>query len=103
MKKILLVLALLVLSGTLCYSQDGGEHKTTEGTVSSVDWVGSVIIVNDISISVPSGMSIRKGDDTIGLDDVNIGDPVVVTYYTDSSGNNRAVNVLVQYNGEFAV
>ena len=103
MKKLMFTLAVLVLFSASCYSQESGERKTTEGVVSSVDWVGSVIMVNDMSISIPPGMSIRKGDDTIGLDDVNIGDPVVVTYYTDPSGTNRAENVVVQYNGDFAV
>lgn len=103
MKKLIFALAVLMLFCAPCYSQDGQERKEVQGSVGSVDWVGSVIMVNDVSILIPPGMSIRKGGDTIGLDDVNIGDPVVVTYYTDPSGANRAVNVVVQYNGDFAV
>ncbi|MDD5427993.1 MAG: hypothetical protein PHI58_02020 [Candidatus Omnitrophica bacterium] len=104
MKILFLALAVLTLSCAPSYAQEGEERKVTEGNISYIDWVGSVIEVNNMTISVPPGMSIRKGNSgVIGLAELNMGDPVVITYYTSSSGENVATNITVQYYGDFAV
>ncbi len=106
MARLFFALVLLTISCvSVCAQEDADVRQmhTIEGNISSVDWVGSVISVNNIVMSVSPDIQIRKGSDTIGLDDVNMGDPVVVTYYIDSSGANRVVNMSVQYSGDFAV
>ena len=105
--RIVSILAILVILSAPCYSQDNSENRalsTVEGGVTSVDWVGAVISVNNnIMISVPSNTVIYKGEDQISLSDVNMGDPVTVTYYDDPPGVHKAFRIIVQYNGDFAV
>jgi hypothetical protein len=106
MKRLSFLLAALTILTASSYAQDGSEShavQVAEGSVSSVDWVGAVITVNDMMIYVPPGTAIHKGGDSIGLDEINLGDPVTVTYYDDSSGAHRAVNIIIQYSGDFAV
>ena len=105
--RIVVILAILMGLSVSSYSQDNSGSRafnTIEGGITSVDWVGAVISVNNnIMIYVPSDTVIYKGDDRIGLNDVNIGDPVTVTYCNDPSGAHIAVRIVVQYNGDFAI
>ena len=105
--RILYVLMLLLILSIPCYSQDNSGNppvSTIDGSVTSVDWVGAVISVNNnILISVPPDTVIYKGEDSISLTEVNEGDPVTVTYYDDPDGAHKALRIIVQYNGDFAV
>jgi hypothetical protein len=104
--RITFALILLVAASFACYAQDNSEPSelnSVEGQITSVDWVGSVISVNGITISVPATATIYKGEDVIGLDEVNAADPAVVTYYDDPPGQHKAVNITIQYSGDWAV
>ena len=106
MDKILLVLIILLLCLTLpVYCQNNsGNHtmRTTEGNVTSLDWVGSTISVNGIKFSVSSNTDMHKGEDPIGLDSMNVGDSVTVTYYDEPSGIHKTVRIAVRCNGDCA-
>jgi hypothetical protein len=104
--KRLSIFVILIILSVACYAKDGpGNYKTQvmDGNISSIDWVGSVIAVNNMMIFVPPGARIYKGSDSIGLSAINMGDPVTVTYYNDPAGVHTAVNIVVQYSGDFAV
>ena len=101
-----LTLAALLILSVPGYCQDNsGNHatKTIEGTISSLDWVGSTIAVNGIMLYVPSNADIHKGANQIGLDAIHIGDPVTVMYYDESPGVHKAVAIEVQCNGDCPV
>ncbi len=104
--KILSVFTVLIILSLPSYAQDSSASRQTqvlEGNISSVDWVGALITVNNAIIYVPLETIIYKGDTPIGLDDINMGDAVTVTYYDDPPGIHKAVSIVVQYNGDFAV
>ena len=106
MKKILTVLAVLAMLGVPGYCQDNSPShamQTIEGTITSLDWVGSTIAVNGVTLSVSPNVAIYKGNSQIGLNDMNIGDSVTVRYYDESPGVHKAVNIMVQYSGDFPV
>jgi len=89
-----------------CYSEDSSEINetvTAGGTVTSVDWVGSVLAVNDVEFSVPSNVEVRKGNDKTGFADINVGDDVTVTYTKERDGSLKAVRIVVAYSGEIPV
>lgn len=102
---ILFIAAMIFVSG-LCYCDDGGtarEIRTARGIVTSRDWVKSIIVVNYIRFFVPSDAKVYKGNSTIGFTGINLSDPVVLKYYQDSSGGYRAVEITVEYYGDFPV
>ena len=88
------------------YCQDNSTShtmRTIEGNITSLDWVGSTIAVNGITLSVPPNVDMHKGANQIGLDAIHIGDLVTVTYYDESPGSYRVVTVEVQCNGDCPV
>ncbi|MFA5144034.1 MAG: hypothetical protein WC522_07725 [Candidatus Omnitrophota bacterium] len=99
---VLTVLILLCASYCQAESEDRALNSI-EGAVSSTDWVGAVISVSGMRISVPSGAKISKGEDRVGLADINVGDQVTVTYYDNASGEHVAVRIVIQYRGDWAV
>jgi len=48
-----------------------------------------MIHYNLTTFKVPEGMTFYKGTDMVDIFDLNIGDPVTIEYYVDSSGNPR--------------
>jgi len=106
MIKIFLVFMMLIFLVAPAYSQDSSQarnYQTADGTVTSFDWVGSLISINDARFSVSSDVKVYKGDDSIGVDDINVGDQVTVTYYDDPPGVHKIVTIVVQYSGDWAV
>jgi len=100
-----IVAVMMVLAAQACF-QDGPKvyaAESAEGTVSSVDWVGSVIVVDDVRYAVPQDAAIYKGEDAIGLSDINVGDRVTVSYYDDPAGVRKAALITVEYSGDFPV
>ncbi len=87
---VFLVLSFLIISPALA---DDSEDKTISGTVSSTDWVKSVVSVryadpytgntDEINLRSTGDSEITRGTDSISLSDVEQGDPVSVTYYKD--------------------
>lgn len=82
---------------------DAPEIRSARGIVTSRDWVGSTITVNYIRFHVPAGIKVYKGSTTVGFTAININDPVIVKYYQDSSGAYNAVEITVEYGGDFPV
>lgn len=103
--KILLVSAAIFFSGVCCCDDgtDAREIRTARGVVTSRDWVKSIIVVNYIRFFVPPDTKIYKGNSTIGFTGVNLSDSVIVKYYQDSSGAYNAVEITVEYYGDFPV
>ena len=105
MGKILFILiALLTCLTFSAYCQNNpGNHQmqTVQGTVTSLDWVGSLIVVNGIALSVPPDANIYKGNDQIDLIEINENDQVAVTYYDDPPGVHNAATIVVQYTGDW--
>lgn len=89
-----------------CYSEDGSEvigPMTMQGNVTAIDWVGSVLTVNDTEFSVPSNMEVRKGAEKTTFSDIDIGDSVTVTYIKDKDGSLKATKVVIAYSGEMPI
>ena len=107
MNKILLVITMLLMCLTLpAYCQNNSEKhatQTIEGVVTSLDWVGAMIVVNGITVSVPSNADIHKGLNRIGLNAIHVRDSVRVTYYDVPSGLHKAVTIEVQCSGDCPV
>ncbi|MFA6609661.1 MAG: hypothetical protein WCT15_02300, partial [Candidatus Omnitrophota bacterium] len=80
--------------------EEVGRMEEIDGSVTSVDWVGSILVVNDVRLSVPDGAKFYKSNDTIELSDLGIGDQVVVRYIDKPSGDDTVVSCTVQYNGD---
>ena len=96
--------ALLAIAGAApCYCQnveEMGRMEEIDGTVTSVDWVGSILVVNDVRLSVPDEAHLYKSNDTITLSDIEIGDQVVVKYIDKPTGDDLVISATVQYNGD---
>lgn len=107
MCKILLVLMTLLTCLTLpVYCQGNlGNHtmQTMQGAVTSLDWVGSLLVVDGIAFSVPTDANIYKGNDQIDLIEINENDQVTVTYYDDPPGVHNAATIIVQYTGNWDI
>ena len=105
MSKVLLVFLTLLMCFTLpAYCQNNlGNHtmQTIQGAVTSLDWVGSLMVVNGIAFSVPTDVNIYKGNDQIDLIEINENDQVTVTYYDDPPGVHNAATIVVQYTGDW--
>lgn len=77
------------------------EIMVISGTVTAIDWVGSVLVLDgDERYIVPDGTKVFKSDDTIGFGGINIGDSVKIKYYEDPDGNNVVKNIEVAYSGD---
>ncbi len=100
---VIFVLLLSIIWIIPCHCQDfeeGGRVETIDGVVTAVDWVGSILVVNDVYLSVPSEAKMYKSNDTIELSDIEIGDQVEATYHARPTGENTVVSVTVQYSGD---
>jgi hypothetical protein len=94
---------LFIISATPCYCQDieeKGRAEEIDGVVNAVDWVGSILVVNDVHLTVPSEAKMYKSNDEIELSDIEVGDQVEVTYRSKPTGENMVESITVQYNGD---
>ena len=107
MDRILLVLVILFICSTLpayCQNNFGNRTmQTIQGTITSLDWVGSMIVVNGFALSVSTNANIYKGNEQIDLIEINKNDQVTVTYYDDPPGVHNATTIVVQYTGSWDV
>ena len=104
--RILSIFIALIIFSVSAYCQDNSTSHVMhaiEGNITSLDWVGSTIAVNGITLSVPPNADIHKGANQIGLDAIHIGDLVTVTYYDESPGSHKAVTIEAQCNGDCPV
>jgi hypothetical protein len=89
-----------------CYSGDSSETsgtRTMQGNVTAIDWVGSVLNVNDTEFSIPSNVKVKKGIMNAGFSDINVGDSVKVTYSKEKDGTLKASGIIIDYSGDFPV
>lgn len=95
----------VILAPAGCYADKSDDQsvKTMSGTVTSSDWVGSVMVVDNIKFSVPSNIPVRKGNDDISVSEINNGDGVIVRYKVLPSGILEAISITVEYYGDFPV
>jgi hypothetical protein len=96
-----LALLILIFTGCLAYCDEltGDRNtQTVDGSVTKVDFVGNTVLVNTVSGQLPFTVSdntmIRRGTDKIGLEDIEIGDPVTVEFSTPSPGTYVAVAIV---------
>ena len=79
---------------------DGPPLNTIDGTVSSVDVMGSKITikgVNSATFSVPINATIKQDLSDIKLSDIKSGDYVTIGYYDDASGKRQAQTITLEY------
>lgn len=90
-------LLLLIVIPFICVLGAASSLDTyeTQGTVSEVDEVGDLLVINGVTpagnseqmrFKVPDDTKIYQGTEDVHLDDIDVGDPVTVTYYKDSDG-----------------
>lgn len=106
MIKILTLIAVFsFLSISSCYCEESAARdiRTARGTVSSRDWVSSTIVVSYIRYHVPPDVKVYKGSSKMGFTAINVGDPVILKYYQDSSGSYQVTEITVLYSGDFPV
>jgi len=111
-----LIFVLAFAMGICCYGQDNTvsntqtvapqesqkpqepPHKIMTGTVNEVRAVFRILRITGeqglVTVQVPDKTPITKGIKSIGLDDINTGDSVVVTYYSPEPGEYIAVSIL---------
>jgi hypothetical protein len=75
-----------------------------EGQISSIDWVGSKMVVrwladsgkyDEIMLFVPDNTPITRGTETADFTDLEEGDKVLVAYYDASPGPLTVTSVMV--------
>jgi hypothetical protein len=100
-KMFLLILFILVFVPCLVYCQElSGDRKTQtiDGSVTQVDFVGSTVLVNTLAGQLPFTVSddtvIKRGTDKIGLEDIDVGDPVTIEFSSPSAGTYIAVAII---------
>ena len=105
---IIVIGIMLMITGTAmhCYSEDSSEAnrtKTAQGDVTDIDWVGSILTVDDTAFSVASDAKVIKGSDEISFSEINVGDRVKVAYIREKDGSLKAVRIVVVYSGDFPI
>lgn len=84
-------------------NQDAKEFKVLDGTVASVDWVGSTLVLrclvngnfDEKTFYVNSQTKISKGGRGWGLSNINVGDHVKIQYYERKLNWPLAVDIEV--------
>jgi len=115
-KIIKLVVIFLVVVGVAAgvavpvYSQEKAEQSavtSVSGEVVSVDLVKSIVVVKqlkdpvastyeDVTVSVSPETKVLKGDATLKLSDLKVGDKVKVKSTIDASGASKVVSIAVE-------
>lgn len=93
-----LAVFLMVPDIGFCQQEEGVlETQFKDGVVTQVDSIGSVLEIFDgnraVSFSVDPAAKIRRGIDSIMLDDLESNDSVTVEYYKTSDGVLKAVSI----------
>ena len=103
MKYTTMVLAFLAVAcaASCAYCQEKAEYskiQTVTGTLTKVDFAGSLIVVNtgsdQMAFSVPDDANITGGMEDLGLAGLKESDPVTVQYYSPVPGQYVVVNVM---------
>lgn len=100
------IMLMMAVATTHCYSGDGSETNgtiTIQGNVAAIDWIGSVLAINDAEFFIPPSVEIRKGTERVAFSDINVGDSVVITYSKEKDGSLKAIRKIISYSGEFSI
>lgn len=94
-----LLMSVFVVSFSYCQELTGDRQtQTVDGSVTQTDFVGSTVLVNTIggqlTFTVSNDTVIKRGTEKIGLEDIEIGDPVTVEFYTPSPATYVAVAII---------
>ena len=100
---LLTLLTCLILPGYCQNNPENHSMQTMQGTVTSLDWVGSMMVVGGTAFSVPTDVNIYKGNEQIDLIEINENEQVTVTYYDDPPGVHNAATIVVQYTGDWDI
>jgi len=87
-------------AATHCYSEN---NFKAQGNVTAIDWVGSVVTVEDTEFFIPSNVEVIKGSDKVGFSDIDVGDSVTVTYSKEKDGLLKAIRIVIAYSGDFPI
>ncbi len=101
---IITVMIALIAAPSCCEAEASDRQiKTLRGDVSSVDWVGGILVVKwleeefdayqETTFMVPDDFKITQGTYTIGLADLEIGDSLIVTYYESADGSTELISI----------
>ena len=101
----LLILVCTLLAVVPCRCQENTVY-VVQGEITSLNWVKGVIVVkwlqtyptianDEMTIQVPRDISIMKGTDTVGFDDVNQFDRVSVQYKRQQIGLPKATMITI--------
>ncbi len=78
--------------------QNASKLKSVTGIVSTVDAVGSVIVVlvnnEQVPFTVDKKAKIQRGTDAIFLDDINQSDSVTLRYYVSADGTPIVTSII---------
>lgn len=93
------VLAFSIMAPSMGISQqDAPRLQSVDGIVSTVDAVGSMIVVlvnnKQVPFTVDKKAKIQRGTDSIYLDDVNQGDAVTLRYYMSPDGTPMVTSII---------
>lgn len=99
---ILIIMGVVMFSASPSYCVER-QMKIVHGEVSSVDWVGGILVVKwleeefdayqEITFMVPDRFKISKGAGTIGLSELEIGDTLIVNYYENPDGSTELISI----------
>ena len=94
-----LINALMLTTGYCQKDLENHQIKTVAGVATGTDFVGSTIDIvttdqRQMTFYVPSGASMTRGTQDIGLMDVKQGHSVTVQYYTSSPGKDIVVSIV---------
>jgi len=102
MKKLLLIFVAMIslypLNLSYCQQQvQDYDRREISGTVAQTDFVGGEIVVTtykgDITFFCDDNTKIIRGTELIALEDIDIGDPVLMVYYIDATGKYVALTI----------
>jgi len=89
-----------IMAATFSYCQDEPEAwqiKTASGTVNQTDYVGSLVVVNtsddSLTITVTDSTRIMNGTERETINELDIGDNVVVKYYDAGLAGLKAISI----------
>ncbi len=102
---LIVFMVISTIAPAYCQEEAGNRQLNTfSGIISSVNWVDSTVkiryIVNrgthEAFFSVPPEAKIFKRNRPIWFSEVNIGDHVIVSYYTDHAGVLKIASLTVE-------
>jgi len=89
-----------IMAATFSYCQDQPEAwqiKTASGTVSDKDFVGSTLVVNTgddtLTVAITDSTRIMNGAEKETINELDIGDNVVVKYYDAGLAGLKAISI----------